>query len=87
MQTTREKFEEMLYNRGLFESQASAIMDKVVEKDKSEDYHMTFDCPASEYPDALYAVYFMTHVSPAAVEWIDENLPRHFARAMFASKS
>lgn len=81
--TTRQKFEQMLYERGLFESHCTQIMDKVVGADKKEGSHTTFDRPASEYPDALFAAYFLTKVCPAAVEWIETNVPQHWAKAMF----
>ena len=46
------------------------------------DYKVTWDSPAEDYPDAFYAVGFLT-VKRAAVQWIDENIPQAWFRAMF----
>jgi len=82
--TTKEKFAQMLTDRGMFESQANAVMDIFVpEVDAvSAGYRVTWERPASEYPDAFYAVGFM-YLKKTALRGIDENLPQAWYRAMF----
>jgi hypothetical protein len=73
--TTQGKFEKMLCEYGLSEKQASEIMEFVKPKiDSIDDYRMTWHRPASEYPDAIYAVVFML-MKPMVVEWAEKNIP------------
>lgn len=82
--TTKEKFAQMLMDRGMFESQANAVMDIFVPEFDAVNagYRVTWERPASEYPDAFYAVGFFT-LKRAALQWIDENLPQAWFRALF----
>lgn len=82
--TTRQRFEQQLYEMGLFESDASKIMDLAIPmfKDMTPNYNVTWDRPASEYPDSFYTVGFIT-VKQAALQWIDENKPQAWFRALF----
>jgi len=82
--TTRQKFEQMLFECGLFENQAKAIMDKAIPMldALTPDYRITWDRPASEYPEHFFTVGFLT-VKTAALAWIDENIPKAWFRAMF----
>lgn len=82
--TTRQKFEKMLFERGMFEAQASKVMDLAIPKlqELVVEYQITWDKPANKYPEAFYNVAFIT-VKEAALEWIDTNLPRAWFRAMF----
>lgn len=82
--TTREKFEEMLYNMGVFESDASAIMDLAIPMiaEMLPQYSITWDRPSTEYPDPFYTVVFIT-VKRAALQWIDANKPQAWFRPMF----
>ena len=45
-------------------------------------YHITWDSPASDYPDSLYNLWFIT-VKPIALKWIDDNIPQAWFRMMF----
>jgi hypothetical protein len=84
--TTRQKFEEMLFNMGVFESQATQIMDLAIPRFQEllPQYQVTWERPASKYPDAFYNAGFMSVVKGAALDWIDENLPNAWFRALFA---
>lgn len=75
----------MLYEMGVFESQAIAIMDLAIPRfdEALPNYKITRDRPASEYPDAFYNVGFSIVVKKAAIEWIDANTPRAWFRALF----
>ena len=81
---TRQRFEEILTEMGVFEEQASAIMDKAIPMvaELLPGYNVTWDRPAKECPDAFYNVVFIT-VKRAALEWIDENIPQAWFRPMF----
>lgn len=82
--TVREKLENMLMHRGMFLTQAEAVMDiAITELNKLHaDYKITFDSRASDYPDMLYSVWFM-HIKPIALKWIDENKPQAWFREIF----
>lgn len=82
--TTRQKFEEMLYNMGVFESDASAIMDLAIPmfKEMLPTYNVTWDRPATEYPEAFYNVGMIT-VKKAGLQWINENKPQAWFKSMF----
>lgn len=86
--TTRQKIEELLYNRGIFESQAKSIMDYAIPKIDSEmrqsgESLITWDRPSDEYPDALYAALFIAYINQRVVEWAKENLPKAWWIPMF----
>lgn len=83
--TTLQRFEEMLTNNGVFESQAKQIMELAKPKfaETMPEYNVTWERPANEYPNAFYTIGFATIVKPAALQWIDENLPKAWFRAMF----
>ena len=79
-QTTREKLEAALVKSGLFESQAKEVMDGVVIKLK--DNHISWDRPASEYPDGVYMALFI-QMKPIVLEWINANKPEAWFKPMF----
>ena len=45
-------------------------------------YFITWDAPSSDYPDALYRVWFNL-IKPIALKWIDQNKPQAWFREMF----
>ena len=82
--TTQEKFESIIYNMGVFENDAKAI----IETAKPElaallpSYKITWDRPASEYPEPFYNVAMIT-VKKVALKWIEENKPNAWFKAVF----
>lgn len=84
-QTTRQKFEKMLTDRGMFESQASKVMDIAAEKLKEDlpNYRITWQRPSSEYDDVFYTSFFATRIKGIAAKWIDDNLPQAWFKEMF----
>jgi len=82
--TTRQKLESMLYDYGVFEEQATAIVDKFIADCKVAS-SVTWNRPANEYPDVMYAA-LMTAIKPYALAWIVENAPEAWFRPMFESK-
>lgn len=96
--TTRQRFEEILYNRGIFEGPAKQIMDYAIPlidaemaasegKEGAPGYKITWDRPASEYPDAMYAALMITHIPKHVYQWGLDNQPQAFWLPMFAPKA
>lgn len=85
MATTRDAFEAILHSKGVGEDTATKIMDAAIPKFKGliPEYDVTWERPANEYPEAFYGIGYVTIVKPAALAWIDENLPRAWYRPMF----
>lgn len=87
--TTREKFEDTLCQRGIFESQAKAIMDYAIPLIDAEmaksgvSDRITWNLPAEGYPDALYGALIITHLNKRVVEWAEKNLPMAWWKPMF----
>ena len=87
--TTRQKFEEMLYNMGIFETTAKEIMDfaiKEIDKQKTDGdpYQITWHRPASEYPEAFYNVVFAVKIKHQVFAWAEKNMPKAWWKPMFA---
>jgi hypothetical protein len=80
--TTKERFLKMITDNGVFDDQAEKMMQSVIEEFNADSYKVTWDRPASEYPDAFYIVCFM-RIKPIIVKWIDANIPQAWFRAMF----
>lgn len=83
METTRQRCLAILTNKGMFDREAEAVLAKAMPKIEVGGYQMTWERPASEYPDALYAVIGMI-LNNTALEWIDENCPMAWYRPLFA---
>lgn len=94
--TTRAWFERWLYDHAIFPETCKKIMDYVIEKVDAEmdaeakkhdenavGYRVTWNRPASEYPDAFYATLIMTHVKRHVFAWANENMPEAFWKPAF----
>lgn len=88
--TTRGWFERWLYNHGVFGSDASKIMDYVIEKvdeqmiDAANGYRITWNRPAGEYPDAFYGTLILTQgIKRHVFDWANEHKPLAFWKPMF----
>jgi len=83
--TTREKLFKMLTDNGVLDSQAEAIMKLATPEIEKlvPDYHITWDRPAEEYPDTMYALWYMT-MKPIAFDWLDKNCPKAWFNPVFA---
>ena len=96
---TKEKLIDMLVSCGMFESQATKVIDLAIpeiEKQNAEAtgtlntesgeyenvYKITWGRPSPEYPQVMYAVWFMT-IKPIALKWIEENCPQAWFKGMF----
>lgn len=94
--TTRGWFENWLYNHGIFEDKAKAITDVIVEKVNAKmeaeaaktpnavGYKITWDRPASEYPEAFYTTLILTQgIKKIVFDWAEENMPMAFWKVAF----
>jgi hypothetical protein len=54
--TTKERFLKLLTDRGLWPDEAEAVLELGKPDLERGGYRVTWDRPASEYPDAMYAV-------------------------------
>ena len=50
MQTVRQKCLEMLTGKGMFDSQAEAVLEQARPQLEIDGYRMTWNSPADEYP-------------------------------------
>lgn len=73
-----------LYDNGLFEKQADDVLERVIanDADTSETMKGRWNDRASDYPPIMTAVLWMS-VKDEALKWIDEKMPKHWARPMF----
>ena len=82
--TTRQVLRKMLTDKGMLDRQADAVLAKAIPEIErlSPDYQITWDRPASEYPDALYNAMLET-LCDVARKWIEKNAPQAWFRPMF----
>ena len=79
----REKFVKMLYDNGLFEKEAEAVIEHYVNSPIGADMKECLNEDEANYPKPMMAVVWVG-IKHSAVEWIDANHPQHWARAVFA---
>ena len=86
--TTRQKFEELLYNMGISETMAEHIMDFAIAeigKQKMGDYYkITWDRPANGYDERFYKIIFEIKIKPQVFAWAEQNMPMAWWKSMFA---
>lgn len=75
-----------LTNHGLWPNEAGAVIDQWLETPPGEPMQGRMSDHTQGYPDAMMAV-LMLSINSAAVQWIDANKPKHFARPMFVPES
>ena len=83
--TIEEKIEKWLFNSGMFEDQAKAVMEMVKADKANEAMEGRWGDSAEGYPDVLFSVLLMS-VRDAALEYIDANCPLAWFRPMFVRK-
>jgi hypothetical protein len=80
--TIQEKMTRLLEDNGLSPDQAQAVIQLAI-ADKSLKFMKTrWDDECGGYPSPLFAVVWKS-IKYMAVEWMDANMPKHFARSMF----
>ena len=81
MTTIKAEISHYLESNGLWPDQAEAVVAALQAAPGSGG--LSFQDPAEHYPPTMLAV-LKLNARAEAVKWIDENMPRHFARPMFA---
>ena len=82
--TIRQMLEDKLVNHGLWPDEAKKVMEAVAAHPASESMQGRWDSESDGYPAQLIPVLWIG-VKTRAVEWIDVNKPKHFARAILIS--
>lgn len=89
--TVREKLENLLYNRGMFESQAKEVIDIAIpELDKMSaemgQSKVNWDRPSEDWPNVMYSVWIMA-IEPISLKWIEKNCPMAWFKPMFMKEA
>jgi hypothetical protein len=82
--TTRRKLEDSLFKLGMFKEQAHDVVKIAMpEIDKQmNDYRVTWERPASEYPDVFHKI-LLFKAKPFAFKWYEDNLPNAWNKDLF----
>ncbi len=100
MKTVRQKLEQMLFEMGMFESQTVKVIDLAIPEidamqpsiqegeadEQPEPYKVKWSNPSTDYPDAIYSIWFQK-VKQVALQWIDKECPQAWFRELFESKT
>lgn len=78
----------MLTDRGMFDNQADAVMQEAIPllERLSKGYRITWERPASEYPEPIFNVMWLP-LRDTALKWIKENAPEAWFRPLFESEA
>jgi len=71
-----------LYDNGLFENQADAVLENLMKSEAQEPMKGRWNDSVEGYPKVLLVMGWIA-AQDEAVKWIDANLPQHWARPMF----
>ncbi len=82
--TLEEKFKKLLFESGMFESDAEAVMEAVKADSANKAMAGRWSDMAEGYPKALYGLLWV-EVKRAALKYIDANCPQAWFRPMFAA--
>lgn len=77
------KMTDLLEENGMFRAQAIKVV-STVHCDQTEAISEALDKQVKGYPDSLIDIAWVI-VKKAAVKWIEENCPAHWAKPMFES--
>ncbi len=83
--TIQEHIHKYLVNKGMFESQANAVLE-AIRNDPDPlliDLRIRLNEQAADYPEVFLAALSFT-VDRCVLKWIDANLPQAWYRPMFA---
>lgn len=81
---TYNKLKAYLTERGMSDEQAESVMKDFVPAMNREagEYHITWDRPASEYPDIMFSLW-IKQLQVYALNWLNENKPQAWFKPMF----
>ncbi len=81
--TLKNRFLNDLIGNGLFPEQATAVIEYYLNSELGKTMKERMNDDESDYTEATLAAIWMS-VRATAVQWIDKNIPLHWARPMFA---
>jgi hypothetical protein len=79
--TFRQALLKLLEDNGLFPNQAQAVLELYMNHEMAVDMQGRIDEQVSVYPEILLD-FAWSGVRLVAVEWIDKNMPLHWARPL-----
>lgn len=82
MTTIRDFCVQYCTQRGMFDSQAEAVVEQMMADPALESMAGRWDDRVSDYPQPMLAVLVMS-LRSNAVSWIEENLPKAWYKPMF----
>lgn len=82
--TIRIKLETALVNHGLWPEEATTVIQTLESDENFQMMKGRYDEDETAYPPALFATILFV-AKNKAVEWIDTNNPKHFARALLSA--
>jgi hypothetical protein len=87
--TLRAHCEKYLTDNGMWPIEAIAVMDGVVSNPAMEFMSVKgrWDEPIEDYKEGPILRILMVLIKDSAVDWIDANKPKHWAREMFVRDS
>lgn len=80
--TFREAITHYLTENGLLDGDANEVMNRMMDDEAHKAMMARWDDDMDGYPEPMKA-FAIVCAKQAALEWIDVNKPRHWARAMF----
>lgn len=82
MVTVEDKLKEMLFNHGLFENQATTIVEMVKADKANEATERRWEDNVEDYPSVFLSALWLS-VQDCALQYIDANCPEAWFRSLF----
>lgn len=84
--TIREFLLKHLTDNGLFDTQAESVLGELSKEQGMTDMGHRWHDDIEGYPKPMKAVLIL-RANSTTVEWIDKNIPLHWARPMFSGEA
>lgn len=81
----KEWCKQHLTERGMFDKEASAVIESVIAAEENEAMEDRWDHNTDDYPESITNILQIT-LDHHAIKWIDENAPRAWYRGMFVGE-
>lgn len=80
--TVKETLHNKMIEHGLFEGMSNKVLDRMIADEAHKSLTESFNEAWDGYPVEFQALTWYS-VFVAVIEWMDEEMPSHFARGMF----